>query len=543
MEKGDITLMKDEITHLQNAVRQKFTKLNPDISPKWNSALDNYEELKKSITKVIDETDVGVSFLRGFFYYALKSEKDTFRISNINALSLYALGEPFKPNIGVAEDSDNYENYLYYIEGRNHLTKSSVPFAFQRVELNSVSLDEIYANIRNSHRRVGIYVSKDMLTNEKGARLLMYLLSDNLMVSLVEYKIKFFFDDSVKYNIGSEEYSLENNSSLLSDIGKTNYIAYWKTQKQNYEKTKARLAEISEDFNINYDDFIGRNFYTTLTALAEILIRKKRIEEDKYLLEQPKTNSFQPFIQDILKIKPVLLERSYKNTTENKDLLPCYFLCVISYEDYFVMDEKEEMLNHFFQYNNQILKEKKKHDIVRIFTCPGKMINRNEWCSAMKEEQNKLLFLYSLMNFKTGGDTYLFFYDEKSAFSEHSILFYQDYVVRIPKGESSSIQELFEETDIFTNDNTIGDELELYLSYPEDNYGNNRLLITNNKNSSYLYYQDFKKRFSCLNSNDSTAFLTKINDVISLTKLSSIAKAVCDELLKTVDNFISINET
>lgn len=494
MDKGDITLDDDKIRHLQKSITEKFKDLNPDQEINWNSATENYKTLRDSILSLLgNNIDIGLSFLRGFFYHANKLEKNKFRLKNINVLSQYAFNENYLQYISKKGKDVNRQDFVYFVsngesEDRMKMHKELKDYE-NKIELGGVNPEEIFTQVENVSQVVHIYVSDAMLKNEKGARVLMYVFSDNLMRMLINYDVRFYFDDVVK---GGEK----SDYDIVTNTGRIKYFKYWQNKQDDIKELIEGLPDEVKAETEDYSDLVSTAYFTTLKALSEIYARLERIKRED-IIKYPKIDNFQPFIKSLLDLEVVTLDKSYKYAFEDnrgnpKKIEPCSFFCVICYEDYFDTEQKEEMIEHFCNYNFQL--RRAGHEVVRIFTIPAKRVKNKGWNSTLNTEGNKILYQYIYTNLITECDTYILMYNEEYS-KNGEVLVYQDYVVRLSRN-GKSWEDILESDNIFKYET----QAELYMSYPEDKYGRNQLLVIpqeKDKDSIFLYFKDFQERMGC----------------------------------------------
>jgi hypothetical protein len=504
---GDISIDLSDIRNLQKRVLRRFLKYHPKAKSEtnWNSNPDNYKYLRQSIIDNTKTKDIGLRFLRSFFYDSIKKGKRTFRLSNINLLSIYAFDVEFLEYMTRGVEERQRKCFLYYAredaEKVNNLEELNYSL-FKKLDIDSATLQEILLQARNEEQEVHFYVSEFFLKNEKGATFLIEILNHNLFKFLFDLDIKFLFDESLKKNGDGNGYN------IVTQNGQLNFIKFWKKEKEKFDKERNELLGllngektdiIKNKANI-YKELTEVPFFITLKSLAEIqaMQLKESKDEEKIKPSRQKIDNFQPIINEMMhNTIPEPIDRIWEISYNDADLSPCNFLCVIGYEGFFKSQEESEMVKYFHLFNSKL--REKNHGVVRLFTLPSTKVKSKGWASSLSLRRNKLLYEYLYVNILTEAETYLFLYDKNRIKHSNSILLYQDYVIRLNKTDrweaNHSILKGIHEKDITISEiYKQKDEAELYLAYPEDLYGVNQILRITQRNNAIRYFEDFRYR-------------------------------------------------
>lgn len=534
---GDINLSPKDIKHLSEGVKRKFNNTGATLNP--NSNPENYIKLRDQVFGK-HNSNARIRFLRSFFYDSIKSGKRTFRKKNIDLLSKYAFGMDFQSFLKERESLPEVRHSFYCekrdIEKVSILSKELEVHTPEIIPIESSLLSTIIDKTNEEGSKVHFYVSEHLLKNEKGATHLINILKDNLFKYLFDLNILFHFDPDLKLNGDGNGYN------LVTQAGKLKFIKYWHDEKLKKQEIFGEDLGFEFPRLLGYDKLIGVPFFLMLKALAEIMGKdwgnKMEVHANKSTV-----NYLHPSIHEMMDgLTPEPINNIWKNTCNDNEIQTCNFLCVIGYEGFLKYKEQFEMIKYFKNFNEKIIE--KGHGVIRIFTIPVEIFDESRK-SAFNIEANKLLYQYIYINAKTNAKTYLFTYSAKEKPSSY-ILQYQDYVIRVKKylecrGDiAEDIHHKY-----FTIDD-IDEQDELYLAYPEDMYGINRILKINHKNSVIRYFEDFRHRIRYIYEEQSQfknerIHLDEIDSI--LIPILNLKKEEIQEIRVDVDNIFQKEKT
>lgn len=554
----DVKISNYELRNLQTAVRKKYKeKLNiSDSEVVWNSNPENFEVLSTTINKVVGST-VSKRFLRTFFYDTQNSEKDTFRLFNINPLYLFAYGKSRSDYLAREPSAlvQPKKRILYYIN-ENHrrgpdeyeiITKIKEVGSLTAEEENqirtaphltiiqevlqiypeaecvnicaeTISIEEMTNQAEDEDEIIHFAITEDFIMHKKSADWLLYMLSDNLMRSLIDLHIFFHFHQQIK----KQE---ESTPDIFTMRGRIEYMKKWREKTEKFvalfnDINDKEIEEIKNRELQKIEPFSRSSYFLALKALAEIhskFWRANISNVDFYKTITP--TDFQPFISEIRSLKPYYINKILQDIASIKSEKNYSYLCVEGYEDSFSLSSRAGMLNYFFRFNTLV--REKNIKAVRIFTIPAKIKN-GALESIWKKEQNEILFQYLHTNCENGIGTYLFMYDSEKISPTNYLLLYQSYAIRMTEISGIGNNDEFVDT-IKCNDIMIEHlenektKVSSYMAYPQKQNGINQVIKIKAKGDCIRLFEDFKHRMTFANySTDENISLEKLSGSLEL---------------------------
>lgn len=289
---------------------------------------------------------------------------------------------------------------------------------------------------------------------------------------LLKYISRLVIDSSIKFLFSS---NLFNDASLniTKYSGRLGITEYWQKELNEIIEiiNRKEIPKSIKDELITEEKKVKKiigDSYRILQALAEIYKLNwngNKIQYSKTLDEiQPITKIISGC--EVRKLNEVI---SDLENEKRRDLL-----CVISYEKYFHTSEIEEMVKYFQEFYGKL---GSKHNIYRVFCIKGKKNNRGKFYSLLSREENINVYEYLTLSRGANARSYLLIYDESPwLFYDTPILYEQDYILSLPTNEFNySPDESIEKAINHLPDDDIP-KTKLYLTYPEDERGTNRMI-------------------------------------------------------------------
>lgn len=409
---SEIIINKNEVEFLERELRLKLIEENvyrDESEIMWNSNPDNYNGLIEVIyRKDESKKKLGSTFLRDLFYK--KEEYRNVRERNVSIIYNYLFNKTRKEyleDFNLSFDSKKY--FLYSINPISEEIKKiilnenkiDIDFCLFEDEPDSV----ISSQFKDSSTGVCFYVDDFFLKNYRTVKFLLELFTESFISLVANYNVKFVFHERVL---------LENEEgfSLFDHVGRVNIYNFWKEESKNYK---------------SHDSWFYKKFEKEIPFLT-ILEHIKHFSEETDIQKKLSVDRFLPLLKELNCLEVRELRNIYEETEEKENGRNYDILCVIGYNSYYNIKEKQELLKYFYFFQEALSNANK----IRIFTIPAKRIKGKGWSSQLKPEINQLLYQYIYMNvFKSDVETYVLLFDEEEIGNASNIMWHQDYVVRI----------------------------------------------------------------------------------------------------------------
>jgi len=261
LKSGWIKIDKQELDYLRTQLRKQYEQYGG--TKKFNSHLENYEELREIIKAKIDDLkdkeDViikinnqeqydilpGNTFFRNFLYTNKNAEFLRFQEYNIDICYIFAFGEKRfdylhkqhkqQAKLDLQYPADNYSFIVsttlnYMIEADKISKKINEEFGF-KVEndfrntliYNKRQLEDLYNQLDNNSYIIFL-IGKDLLQNENSVKDLIDFTNKNLDKYL-----------SKTYHIILDDI-IEGEFNIFDSLGRSEILKYWKLRSEKVEK-------------------------------------------------------------------------------------------------------------------------------------------------------------------------------------------------------------------------------------------------------------------------------------------------------------------
>ncbi|MEX0966755.1 MAG: hypothetical protein WD077_05920 [Bacteroidia bacterium] len=502
---ADIRITRKELTALREAVANKFKQadLGKNLSIQFNSMPDSYQALSDSISKEVGSS-LSNSFLRDFFY-ATQKQKDkdifTFREATLDTLNLYAHGKSRKE---LDKIGGHYKHIVIYA-GSNVPSVEDLGFSPHQFDhIDAWAYDELILTAKEDSVYITLYVNEAFLKNKRGCVWLINLFTHHVYDLIRNLTVRIFVSPSLMDT--SQPDSAPPRFEIASEIGRMAILNFWENVKETLEKFEKRLNR--EDGKSNsaigiedYNKLSGSAFRNALISLNAYSARKW-LQEPSMIGQWNPVEALNTFLRIAKDTDPEKLRniiKDYPNEDEDSNGKFAFY-CTIGYRGYLQPKDRSEMLLYFFLFNTSLIEHN--HKIIRIFSLPCKTASGSEWISLLKENEqrneNQQLFEFICMNVLTNVDTYLFAYLFDEVHPSLQSDFQQDYVIRIGMRDGINNPRLNIDTRLVSND-SLGQSEEgqydkLYLAYPEEPNGINRLIGITERNDIIRFCEDYRLR-------------------------------------------------
>ncbi len=519
---ADIKVHKQELKQLLNAVRLRFENLTPNPNAiNFNSNPKNYEGICDSI-----ENEVGVllshSFLRGLFHSDLKSEKEfyAYRESSIEALSEYAFNKAWGD---IRNNLLDNSLLIYASMVPPEQDKIGLSF-YESLHISAITYAELIPMLKENAREIILYIDEDFLKNKRAANWIIKLFLDKIGFLIMDYSMTIKVSDELLQ-------PSEGKIGIVDELGRMVIQSHWSKIREELKKLQEQIGIDAIDLG-DYNKLAGFELNKALYNLSNLVenVALLNFSSDKPVDSVTKLNTF---LGEAKNLPPQDL-RSIITDHPNGDIdIDFYFYCVISYLEYLQPHDKDEMLSYFYRFNTQL--RKYEYEIVRMFSLPLKKVKSKELVPDISINELKQYFQFLIINVLTEAETYIFSYQNDDKVIPQKILniFSQDYVIRKQKTKDlDGAKEVME--DWLYNSGLVKNEDEdkyihntVYLAYPENTSGANRLIRLTDFDDILKYCQDFSYRMHWKKSEFGAFFeVKKVNMELLLSAEVSFFKEI-----------------
>ncbi len=489
--KGNIEVSLAETRAIANELESYFNEKNPDTKLVVNSNPSNYALLEKAISGKAVST-VGKRFLCKLIYESKKTRDRTliFRLERINAVYRYVFkmsrGEFLKSNSilphkviyfrvmqGLDKKKEEIESFI--LQGRNMGIRLE---ADDFTNIQALDSNQLLSLINSNSVRIVICINRSILYDVDG----MYLLREVLL----SYVSRLALDPNIILLISDQLFVDPLN--IHRHNGRILLFDFW-----NQERSKINSNCSIELYSSEYlkkIEAIEKDSIKILHGISEI---HKLNWNNSNLVHSQVNDTIHPITQRISQSKISDIYKVIEDLSRD-DMKPRDLLCVISYEKYFHLSEREEMADFFREFYDKL---ESKHNIIRIFCLKGKVTARGDFRSLHPSDENETAVEYLSLG-KKSKVLFMIYNESPFQIGESSILYEQDYVLSMPAQgidfENDSMKNLNEKL------NNISDpdlsECRIILAYPEDEKGANRIIQLDNLNFVALkkWVLDFSTR-------------------------------------------------
>jgi len=532
---SEILINKNEIEFLERELKSKLIKSNVhrNLSEiNWNSNPENYNTLISTVFN--DDTSrkkLGSTFLRDLFYK--KEEHRNVREKNVNTIYNYLFKKTRRMYLDELNINFDAKKYYFYsvkplAERQDKIleeTKLDIDFRLFQNESDSV----ISSQYKNTKTGVCFYIDRSFIKSHRCIRILLELFTETFISLIINYNIKFIFDDDILTD--------KDDFTISTYIGREKIYKSWKKETEHYN---------------DQDSWFCKKFDNKKPFLT-ILENIKRFSEESNIQKKLSVDRFLPLLTEINNLNVNQLREIYEESEDEDNGSEYNIIGVIGYNGYYNNNEKDEMLKYFYLYQEALEKANK----VRIFTIPAKKIKGKGWSSQLNPEINELLYQYVYMNiYNNKIETYLLMFDEDKIGNDSNIMWHQDYVIRMKKNvdfeykNGKIAKSLFKEHKRRRKGIEDDKLTRLYFAYPEDNNGVNQMIKLEggpDTKSNKIYIkkmeQDFMNRISLLMIEQKYAQIQLVNNnkesLRHILNLNTLGTTLFDRLESEVELFYS----
>ena len=482
--KGNISISILEVRNLASAIQNKFEADEKKLL-KVNSNPANYEDLEEAIKKKEEAEaeeneeegemiEVGSRFLCKFLFESTKTEKEQmrFRRERVDLLYKYVFGKSridylksnavlpykliYKPSIDLGEKVEKVE-VDEFITLANERGLELGPKDF--INITDTDNEQFWNQVNAETHRLIICVNQGILEDLGGMTKLREL--------LLSYISRIAQDPNIVLLISRN--LLSDKLNIKKHKGQDTIHTYWDRELKRFEDEFKEELKNGSDFHQKKKNDIQQNRDSTFKILRAIVEIFNLNWVGTKLDKTNVVDDIQPIIAKISEtnIEGLLKVVSGLEEGERKDLL-----CVISYNRYFHETEEEEMQRYFENFYNNL---QHKHNIIRVFCVKAKRNSRAEFRSLLSKKENENVRQFMRLG-KTVKVFLLLYQESPMTVNNKTLLYEQDYILSVPALEIDYANTKNHQKDI--NEKVQDDILKkskIFLSYPEDDRGNNRM--------------------------------------------------------------------
>ena len=369
----EVQINKREVEFLQKQIQRNFETSFPNQpNLRFNSNPDAYSPITSFMKKEFTRQEsplkpLSPTFLRDFFYRYDESKK--IRESSLDRMYQFLFRMNRSDYIGeISGVFSTTTNFCYSIdipdEKERKLIRKSINGAIEFRQIEKTPLIEIEEQYVKPNTQVVFYIDQAFLNTYKTLSILHDLFVERFLDLVLEYRIKFVLSDELVDGDGQFSIYTVEGQRKINDKIKKNIAESSKKESKLYSK--------NFEAKVKFEDENLKSFAEVILDSLLLFMQESKTQD---LMSVTK---FLPAFYNLESIQYKFLKKYDKNTEQvvkRRKLTNIYeisneksnkkfnFFCVIGYNGYLRLKEKNEMLRYFYHFQTQL----KDHRIVRVF--------------------------------------------------------------------------------------------------------------------------------------------------------------------------------